>query len=253
MADFVQCPGLQASVSIFPEIFKCPVCKGDVEIWSDEKKARCPVCNKLMDKDSLNICVGHTDKKYHVEVKEWRDESGNPLYFEQYEIIVPASAFEYSDSNKTACKACEKYGKNLGCPPYSPGFQEYAGSQKNAKVISIRMPQEYFNQVIQENIYWESCKKAEGILLEELLRYREKGYLIAGAGPCPSCDTCAIEKGYKMCLNPDNRIYSLESLGVSISALIKRCFNFDLDWTAKGQTANFVCSTGAVFCNRKKI
>jgi len=196
---------------------------------------------------------GQADKKFHVDVKEYRDASGKTLYFEQYEAIITISSFEYSDKNKTACKACEKFGKNFACPPFSPGFKEYAGAQKNAKVISVRMPQEYFNQVIQENIYWDCCRKAEGILIEELLRYREKGYLIAGAGPCSSCEICAIEKEYKKCINPDNRIYSLESLGVNITALIKRCFNFDLEWNAKGQMTNFVCSTGAVFCNKKKI
>jgi predicted metal-binding protein len=253
MADFIRCPGLEASVNVFPEIFKCPVCKGDIEIWSDEKKGRCPVCNKLIDKDVSKISVGHTGRNYHVEVKECKDESGRTLFFEQYETIIPVSSFEYAEKNKMLCEACKKYGKNFACPPYSPGFKEYISTQKNAKVLSIRMPQEYFNQVIQENIYWECFKKAESILIEELLRYRGKGYLIAGAGFCSSCEICAVEQGYTKCTNPADRIYSLEALGVNITALIKKCFNFDLEWSAKEQVTNFVCSTGAVFCNKKKI
>lgn len=253
MADFVRCPGLEASAKVFPEVFNCPVCKGEVELWSDEKKGRCPVCNKLVNKDELKLCVRKPDKKFHVEVKEHKDASGEIFYFEQYETIIPVSLIEYSDKNKMACEPCKKYGKNFACPPYSPGFQEYVGTQKNAKVISIRMPQEYFNQVIQENIYWECFQKAEDILIEELLLYKKKGYLIAGAGFCTSCEICAVEQGYTKCLNPDKRIYSLESLGVNLASLIKKCFHFELDWGAKGHMTNFVCSTGAVFCSKKKM
>jgi predicted metal-binding protein len=253
MSEFVRCPGLEASVRVYPEMFICPVCKGEVEIWSDEKKGRCSVCNKLVNKDDLKLNTSNSDKKYHVEVKEYKDNTGRTLYFEHYEKLIPVTSFEYSDKNKIACEACNKYGKNLACPPYSPGFREFIGAQKNAKVISIRMPQEYFNQVIQENIYWECCKKAEGILTEELLRYKGKGFLIAGAGFCSSCEICAVEKGLNKCTSPSNRIYSLESLGVNITSLVKNCFNFELDWSSKEHMTDFVCSTGAVFCNKKKI
>lgn len=253
MTDLFRCPGLEASVNAYPEIFKCPVCKAEVEIWSDEKKARCPVCNKLINKDVLKRSVGQGDKKYYVEVNKHRDDTGKTLYFEQYEAMIPVSLFEYSEKNKTACEACEKYGKNFGCPPFSPDFAEYVRDCKIAKVISVRMPQEYFDQVIQENIYWECCRKAEGLLIDELLRYREKGHLIAGAGACPSCEICAAELGHKECTNPEKRVCSLESLGVNISGLVKKSFNFDLSCNNRGHISNFVCSTGAVFCNKKDI
>jgi predicted metal-binding protein len=253
MSDFVRCPGLEASTSVYPETHKCPVCKVDVEIWSDERKGRCPACNKLIDKDALKLQSGHTDGMYHVEVKEYGDDAGRAFYFEQYETIVPVSVFEYSSKYKTACKACEKFGKNFACPPFSPDFQDYVTGLKNAKVLAIRMPQEYFNQVIQENIYAECFEKARQILMEELRRYRGKNSLIAGAGYCTFCETCAAEEGYKNCISPENRVYSLESLGVNIAALTKRCFGFDLSWNAQEQVNNFVCSVGAVFCNKKKI
>jgi predicted metal-binding protein len=253
MADFVQCPGLEASTGVIPEVFTCPVCKGEVEIWSDEKRARCPVCHKLLDKHVLKTCVRHPDKKYHVEVKEYRDGQDRDFYFEQYETIIPISSIEYSDRNKAACEACRKYGKNFACPPFSPGLREFLTTQRHAKIIAVRMPQEYFRQVIQENIYWDSCEKAEALLKEELLRYREKGHLIAGAGACSSCEVCGAEQGLDRCQKQDDRIFSLESMGVNIAALVKRSFDFDLAWSEKGQITNFVCSTGAVFCNNKKI
>jgi hypothetical protein len=61
------------------------------------------------------------------------------------------------------------------------------------------------------------------------------------------------KQGFKRCTNPENRIYSLESLGVNITALIKKCFDLEHDWSSKEQMNNFMCSTGAVFCSKKKI
>ena len=48
-------------------------------------------------------------------------------------------------------------------------------------------------------------------------------------------------------------IYSLESLGVNLTALTKQGFGFDLEWSTNDQAADFVCSLGAIFTNENKI
>ncbi len=39
------CPGARAIKEIRPEYVRCPHCETEVEIWSDEFRARCNHCN----------------------------------------------------------------------------------------------------------------------------------------------------------------------------------------------------------------
>lgn len=189
------------------------------------------------------------NNNFKVTVKEHEDASGTTLYYERYEAIIPISFFDHAKKYKTACEACQTFGKNFSCPPYSPYFPEFLDAQNYARVLCIRMSQEYFRNVIQEKIYLECFRKARSILVEELLSYRKQGYLVAGAGFCLACDVCAVEEGSDSCKNPDKKIYSLESLGVNLTSLTKQCFGFDLEWSVNGQAADFICSLGAIFMN----
>lgn len=49
--------------------------------------------------------------------------------------------------------------------------------------------------------------------------------------------------------NIDERIYSLESLGVNVVALVNKSLDISLDWSSNEITASFVCAVGAVFNN----
>ena len=40
------CPGIKKFLRPKPEFIQCPNCAGTVEIWSDEDKAICEICNK---------------------------------------------------------------------------------------------------------------------------------------------------------------------------------------------------------------
>jgi len=88
---------------------------------------------------------------------------------------------------------------------------------------------------------------AKGILTGELLKYREQGFIIAGSGACQACDICAVEHGRQNCRKPREKIYSLESLGVNVISLVKRCLDINLDWSGHEHTADFVSAVGAVF------
>ena len=73
---------------------------------------------------------------------------------------------------------------------------------------------------------------------------------MAGCGACFACEECSAEIGEESCKLPDKRIYSLESLGVNVTALVKKCFDLDFEWTVDEHAADFVCGVGAVFCPR---
>ena len=51
-----KCPG-QTNEVIRVGLYKCPMCKYQVEIFSDELKVRCPKCGEMIYKEKLPSCV----------------------------------------------------------------------------------------------------------------------------------------------------------------------------------------------------
>jgi hypothetical protein len=49
--EFGKCPGPERSAPPSPENFSCPGCGAEVEIWTDEKKRKCPQCGELVKKE----------------------------------------------------------------------------------------------------------------------------------------------------------------------------------------------------------
>ena len=182
-----------------------------------------------------------------VDVFEYRDDRGDVLYVERYECIVPVSKIDHHEQYKSHCEFCKRYGKNLACPPYSPTCIEHINGAKSAKVICIRIPLEYFHQTIPEERYRAGFRRARDLLVNELLESRGQGFRVAGSGPCLACENCAIEEGDENCRNPHERIYSLESLGVNVVALVQDNFDFQLEWSDGSRDADYVSAVGAVF------
>ncbi len=186
-----------------------------------------------------------------AEVEEHIDETGAVYYVDRFERQLAVSDFDYGDHYKMSCEACDKYGKNLACPPFSPSFLSYIDNAPVAKVICLRVPQEYFNHLPSEERYHACFRKARSLLVGILLDYRKKGYAVAGSGACLSCEICTVEDeaDCRQCRQPDKLIYSLESMGVNVIALVKKSFDIDLEWNSDEQFADFVDAVGAVFLN----
>jgi HD superfamily phosphodiesterase/predicted RNA-binding Zn-ribbon protein involved in translation (DUF1610 family) len=54
---FNKCPGSQFVRQPAPELFTCQVCKAEVEIWTDEIRARCPHCGQMVYRDPSMSCI----------------------------------------------------------------------------------------------------------------------------------------------------------------------------------------------------
>ena len=89
-------------------------------------------------------------------------------------------------------------------------------------------------------------REAGRLLAGELSQYLKQGHKVAGAGFCRSCPACAAESGEVVCRNPDERIFSLEAMGVNVDALLKKSFGFGLEWTRGDEKASYLCVPGAV-------
>ncbi len=47
------CPGDDPTKKSAPELFTCPLCGGEVEVWSDEKSGKCSSCQAVIDRKDL--------------------------------------------------------------------------------------------------------------------------------------------------------------------------------------------------------
>jgi len=171
------------------------------------------------------------------------------MFYNLYETTVKVSDFEHSVQGKNLCEGCREYKRNFTCPPYSPRFHEYIRGAKQAKVICVEISA---GRVIRKSgrvSYGVCFGIARSILVRELFRYRYrvKKSIIAGAGACTICTRCAASKGEKRCGDLRKMLYSLESLGVSVSALVRKCFDIDLKWHADERFPDSICAVGAVF------
>jgi predicted metal-binding protein len=239
-----------------PELFSCPHCGEEMEIWRDEKKGTCAACaKKVPRREAIDYAVKLSQKQIQtaaggeatLAVCEAVDSKGEVLYYERYETVVPLTAIDHHSKYKTACEMCKRHGTNLACPPFSPTFLQYTEGKASARIICLRLPLEYFTGELLQDRYRLCFRKVQGFLVEELIDSREAGYTVAGAGPCVACDRCAAEEGFSECFKPNQRIFSLESLGVNLMKLAKRCFGISLEWSSESHTAHFVCAMGAVF------
>lgn len=52
-----KCPGSQKFSQPQPEIIKCPFCAKELEIWTDEAKAKCPSCKKTVTRKIDQSCL----------------------------------------------------------------------------------------------------------------------------------------------------------------------------------------------------
>jgi predicted metal-binding protein len=187
------------------------------------------------------------DRGTQADVIEQVERSGRRICYERYEGIVDVIDIGHCSEYRVACERCPQHGKNLSCPPHSPAFMQYLEGEKRARVICLRLPLEYFSDQEDMEKHKVCFRKASGLLAGELLEYRKRGLRIAGSGPCLACQRCAVETGDQKCKKPDKMIYSLESLGVNVTALVQACFNIDFEWSVAENTADFVCAVGAVF------
>lgn len=52
-----KCPGSHSFSQPHPEYINCPFCKKEIEIWSDEVKAKCPGCKKVILREGGPSCL----------------------------------------------------------------------------------------------------------------------------------------------------------------------------------------------------
>jgi len=149
-------------------------------------------------------------------------------------------------------EGCPNFGKKYSCPPYSPSFERYSARAESIIVICHRIDLSQYEPLHPYHRIKASNSVLKSIIDRELMQYKKKGYRVAGSGSCRACKPCGAKVDVP-CKKPERRIYSLESLGINVDKLVRRCFGFDLQWYNRdGKAPEHTCVVGAVFIEAGK-
>lgn len=136
------------------------------------------------------------------------------------------------------CKeGCSLYGRNGGCPPYSPEFNHLQTLFPHAIAVYSRLYTKFYPPKVANGSFyvrWNFVKTfMERVILKvgKSLSKRCKGFLL-GAGPCRACGNmlCAFKQGESQCRKPTERVFSVESTGVLATTLMPQLFSIPLLW-----------------------
>ncbi len=183
--------------------------------------------------------------QWTVEIIETSKPDGVVVPGERYCGEAPVSGISSSHIVRGACEVCWHHGRNFACPPHSQFFPDWVKEHRTARVIFLRFPSDVFEGETPQGRARACSREARYLLNLELSEYQERGFKVAGAGPCRSCEVCAAERGDSECYAPGRRIYSLESMGVNVVELVNRVFGIDLDW--EGAEGSMLGAVGCVF------
>ena len=165
----------------------------------------------------------------------------------RYEVTVPLSDLVVESAVREACTTCPHHGLNFSCPPHSPFLADHVGAATRATVICMRIALDHLDEPDPGLRQRLGFRQGQLLLAEELLAARAHGHAVAGCGACPSCPVCSAAEGAADCRLPERRIYSLESMGVNVVDLLRRCFAIDLEWGGPEAEVSTVHAAGAVF------
>ncbi len=155
-------------------------------------------------------------------------------------------AYHYPEEVLGYCSRCKNYGRFWSCPPHSIDILEYLQRFQYAYVIGIKVPLDQSLAKDEALAYYHKQKIKLNESLQQL-QSRLTDAKVLVAGECWYCKECSREKN-QACVSPEKLSYSLESLGIKISALIEQEFNDKLQWQ-KDQMPDSLYVVQAVLAN----
>ena len=162
--------------------------------------------------------------------------------------IIPVKKIVIENRVVFKCQlGCEKYGKNLACPPYAPRPEEFRrivseyhfamfmkfktkveGDSELIKYLSKSddpfVPAEMKVKVDKFWSAWNAEMKKLLDIVHDLEKASAKeGYLLAVglvSGACQLCEKCNVEKG--VCIRSTMKRFSEEGVGVNVKATAEK-------------------------------
>lgn len=132
------------------------------------------------------------------------------------------------------CKECPRYDTNYSCSPVDIDIKDFITNYDYIDIIVTQLffkekdynseySKEELNKVLNETFFKEKQKIVDKVKKDEK-KYSKATSL---TGPCNYC-TPNCKKVYDKCIHPEIRRYSLASLGIDSSKILKELFNIKL-------------------------
>ncbi len=191
-----------------------------------------------MTKESLQVSI----KKilHNTPTKE--------LSISRYDVTVESSLVlcDYKRCHDLCSSGCVNFNKKYSCPPFSPDFFELFNKDRLITIICYQLDLKQYAPLHHYQRIKASNSVLKSILDKELYELKKSGLRVAGSGSCRACKPCGAKENLP-CKKPHKRIYSLESMGVDVDDLVRRCFGFSLEWyQKKTPKPEITCVVGAV-------
>lgn len=237
--DYLKCPGSDPTTNATPEIFSCPECGDDIEIWTDENGAKCSSCKTYFKRVQLtnqanNQTVGRQkDNSSLDELLQYAKQSGATDA-----VVVSASDVHVDKKFADMClePRCPSYGLSKSCPPYVGGPDEMKkklADYDHAVFFKIEVPREVIYSSDRRECYQLLHETASGVEHEAARMGCKNAQAYAG-GSCKKifCDDqaeCMVASEKGKCRHPKQARPSMSGYGIEVAKLITAA-----GWTPDG-------------------
>lgn len=232
--DYLKCPGPERSMAATPETYPCPDCGIEVEIWSDERKRRCPDCNRTVypkktpdEGTSFNAAydADQIQRRLQNILQSALDLGASDV------AIIPSKEIRVEENLANLCDGdpqCENYGLGAGCPPHVSGPSGFRRLQKqNRHTVVVRLD-------VPSSALFSDQRREIMQLLHEIVSGVERAAVEIGfkeaasfaGGSCkkifccehPDCQKLSTQK---QCRHMENARPSMSGFGINVAKLIQ--------------------------------
>ncbi len=227
---YFTCPGNDPVSRAVPEMFVCPDCGMEVEIWTDEIKGRCTSCKRAFRSDKA-LKVSEKKPPEHVlrsGLKKLTRLARQLGASDAKAICTTNISIEENLANLCREPGCENYGLSASCPPHvtgPAGFRKLLKTFKHAVVIKIDVPSEIFFSDERRDIFrllHEIAASVEQSAIE--MGFHDSSAYVGGSCKkifCRDYPDCRVLEGDRECRNPFLARPSMSGFGINVLKLKK--------------------------------
>jgi predicted metal-binding protein len=229
--DYLKCPGSDPVSKALPELYPCPECETDIEIWTDECGGKCPFCNTYFKKVQIQDISGTLSNTLEKKITNLRDIVRKAYDFGATKVaIIPTKKIIVDNNLAEKCKEprCENFGLSKSCPPYVSGpsvFKKLLEKLQQAIFFKIDVPSEILYSGERREIFQLLHQIAAGIEKEAIkMGYPNAQGYVGGSCKkifCHNHAECHVISKKGECRNPQYARPSMSGYGINVSKLFE--------------------------------
>ncbi len=146
------------------------------------------------------------------------------------------------------CGSCPNYGKVWSCPPYDFDPERIWRKYRRLLLVAEKIVPDTAEGAWNDPHNYTGLLRPFRLALDETLGRMEKetpGSLRLNAGRCFLCERCS-RAGGEGCRYPEDRRYSLESLGGAVGKIAEEYLGVPLHWGKPGEPPPYFLLVGAL-------